>query len=124
MNAAMSMLYVFYCKLMVDPRVIQAWKFSRITSFRDLFKFIGFADDIRSPSQRHTEGHHLKVMRIYSGDAGCLTPQRPHSNVSEVTYETGIDIFVDGKPFQIKCFKYPAGRIRAIKKHLKDNPEG
>ena len=62
-------------------------------------------------------------MRIYSGDTGCLTPQRPYSNVSEVTYETGIDIFVDGKPFQIKCFKDPAGRIKTIKKHLKDNPE-
>ena len=103
-----DVLYHYYA---VDPSTIAAADFSRIADIDGPIAFSRLAEDMLSGSDREVLGgiSQLKGYVAEKAVAAELVAAGHAVSFPEVSNEPGIDLLVDGEPFQVKFHATPQG---------------
>ena len=121
--AGASLLDAVYNALVVDPKVIAAADFSRTESIKDVFEFSGFASRIRAMDEAAREGGET-ALRGYTAEMYVASRLSGHQvSLPDSSNYPGVDLIVDGEPFQVKCYESADSGLQALKNHFEKNPD-
>ena len=121
--AGVSLLDAVYNALVIDPEVIAAADFSRKESIRDIFEFSGFAAQTRAMDEAAREGSEA-ALRGYTAEMYVASRLSGHQvSLPENPNNPGVDLIVDGEPFQVKCYESSDNGVQALRDHFERYPD-
>lgn len=114
--AALTLGDLVYDALRVDPSLLRATDFVHAARIGDPATFAVFADRILSSAPASMEGH---VHQLKGYVAERFAAQQLQSMGMEVEFpadpnQPGIDLLVNGDPFQVKCLADPDGVLEHL----------
>ena len=107
----------------IDPRVVAAADFSRVEDLGDIFRFGAFAEQIEGMGEAARTGAE-SGLRGYLAEMMVATRLQEHEvSLPETANNPGVDLFVDGHPFQVKCYGDDSAAIAALGEHFERYPD-
>ena len=107
----------------IDPRVVAAADFSRAENLGDIFRFGAFAERIEGMDEAARTGAE-SGLRGYFAEMVVATRLRGHEvSLPNNANNPGIDLFVDGHPFQVKCYGDISAAMAALGEHFEKYPD-
>jgi hypothetical protein len=112
---------IVYSAASIDPKVIEAADFAHKKDLGDIFRLGEFADELDDYAGSGLIGVENRL-RGYVAErvvAARLQEQGLQVEFPETANHPGVDIFVDGEPFQVKCLS----SLRGIADHFDKYPD-
>ncbi len=107
----------------IDPRVVAAADFSRVEDLGDIFRFGAFAEQIEGMGEAARTGAE-SGLRGYLAEMMVATRLQGHEvSLPDTANNPGVDLFVDGHPFQVKCYGDDSAAMAALGEHFERFPE-
>ena len=107
----------------VDPSVVAAADFSRVEDLGDLFRFGAFAEQIEGMGEAARTGAE-SGLRGYLAEMMVATRLQGHEvSLPDTANNPGVDLFVDGHPFQVKCYGDESAAMAALGEHFERYPD-
>ena len=107
----------------IDPRVVAAADFSRVEDLGDIFRFGAFAEQIEGMGEAARTGAE-SGLRGYLAEMIVATRLQGHEvSLPDTANNPGVDLFVDGHPFQVKCYGDDSAAMAALGEHFERYPD-
>ena len=107
----------------IDPRVVAAADFSRVEDLGDIFRFGAFAEQIEGMGEVARTGVE-SGLRGYLAEMIVATRLQGHEvSLPDTANNPGVDLFVDGHPFQVKCYGDDGAAMAALGEHFERYPD-
>ena len=107
----------------IDPRVVAAADFSRVEDLGDIFRFGAFAEQIEGMGEAAHTGAE-SGLRGYLAEMMVATRLQGHEvSLPDTANNPGVDLFVDGHPFQVKCYGDDSAAMAALGEHFERFPD-
>ena len=107
----------------IDPRVVAATDFSRVEDLGDIFRFGAFAEQIEGMGEAARTGVE-SGLRGYLAEMTVATRLQGHEvSLPDTANNPGVDLFVDGHPFQVKCYGDDSAAMTALGEHFERYPD-
>ncbi len=114
---------VVFNAVAIDPAVISAVDFSRVTNVDDVFEFGAFAARFEAMDPSSQAGLE-NSLRGFVAEAMVATRLRDHDvSFPDIPNSPGFDLIVDGIPFQVKCYRDGDVAVRALREHFERYPD-
>jgi hypothetical protein len=112
---------ILYSAASIDPKAIMAADFSRSEDLADIFRFGSFSDRLDGYSEASLAGaeNHLRGYVAERVVAARLQEQGHQIDWPENSNNPGVDLFIDGEPFQVKCLS----SINGVANHFEKYPD-
>ena len=116
--AGMTTAELLFAAAAIDPRVVAAADFSCAEDLSGIFRFGAFADRIGSLEGVSRAGAE-SGLRGYLAEMIVATRLRGHEvSLPDAPNRPGVDLYVDGNPFQVKCYSESYSGISALREHF------
>ena len=121
--AGMATADLLFDMAAIDPRVVAAADFSRSENLGDIFRFGAFADRIKSMDEAARTGAESGLQGYFAEMVVATRLQGHEIRLPDTANNPGIDLIVDGHPFQVKCYGDSSAAMSALREHFAKYPD-